>query len=98
MTNVTAMPMPAAVETFFETPRKGQMPRNLMRTKFSIRIAVSDSEKKFSQAHDLRRSFPSARRRRPCTSAMMSPSVRNPPGAIIMTAAGVKFAPKSETP
>ena len=28
ITNVTAAPIPAAVSTFFDTPRKGQIPRN----------------------------------------------------------------------
>ena len=33
-TKVTAAPMPIAVSTFFETPRKGQIPRNCERTTF----------------------------------------------------------------
>ena len=37
MTKVTAMPMPRAVSNFFDTPRKGQMPRNLFMTKLFTR-------------------------------------------------------------
>ena len=36
MTKVTAMPMPVAVSKRLDTPRKGQMPRNLFMTKLFI--------------------------------------------------------------
>ena len=41
MTKVTAMPMPTAVSTFLETPRKGQMPRNWEKMKLFARMAPS---------------------------------------------------------
>src|SRR5699024_11233332 len=37
--------MPKAVSIFFDTPRKGQQPRNFTNMKFSISIAVIASEK-----------------------------------------------------
>ena len=39
-TNVTAMPMPIAVSIFFDTPRKGQMPRNCDRTMLLTKTAA----------------------------------------------------------
>ena len=41
MTKVTAMPIPRAVEGLFETPRNGQIPRNLLKMKFSVRMAAN---------------------------------------------------------
>ena len=41
MTKVTAKPMPTAVSTFLETPRKGQMPRNWEKMKLFARMAAS---------------------------------------------------------
>ena len=41
MTKVTAMPMPTAVSTFLDTPRKGQMPRNWEKMKLFAKIAPS---------------------------------------------------------
>ncbi len=41
MTKVTAIPMPRAVSTFLETPRKGQMPRNRARTKLLTKMALT---------------------------------------------------------
>ena len=39
-TKVTASPIPEAVDTFFDTPRNGQMPRNCDRTMLLTNIAV----------------------------------------------------------
>src|SRR5690606_38709890 len=39
MTKATAMPMPTEVSMRLDTPRKGQMPRNLLRTKLLKKIA-----------------------------------------------------------
>ena len=41
MTNMTAIPMPAAVDIFFETPRKGQIPKNCDKTMLFTKIAVT---------------------------------------------------------
>ena len=40
-TKVTAAPMPIAVSTFFETPRKGQIPRNCERTTLLTNTAAT---------------------------------------------------------
>ena len=42
MTKVTAMPMPTAVSTFLDTPRKGQMPKNWEKIKLLDKIAPSE--------------------------------------------------------
>ena len=39
-TKATAAPMPRALSTFFDTPRKGQMPRNCDSTILLTNIAV----------------------------------------------------------
>ncbi len=39
MTNMTAAPMPAAVFIFLDTPRNGQIPRNLTTTKLFMNTA-----------------------------------------------------------
>ena len=39
-TNVTAMPIPEAVDTFLDTPRNGQIPRNCDNTILFTNIAV----------------------------------------------------------
>jgi hypothetical protein len=39
MTKTTAIPIPIAVSIFLETPKKGQMPRNRLRTKLFTRTA-----------------------------------------------------------
>ena len=44
MTKMTAMPMPVAVSTFLETPRKGQMPRKREKIKLLTRMAPSATE------------------------------------------------------
>jgi hypothetical protein len=38
ITNTTAAPMPTAVEVFLETPRKGQIPKNLASTMLLMKI------------------------------------------------------------
>jgi hypothetical protein len=35
---MTAPPMPTAVDVFFETPRKGQMPRNFANTMLLMKM------------------------------------------------------------
>lgn len=40
ITKITAMPIPSAVSTFLETPKKGQMPKNLVRTKLFTKMAL----------------------------------------------------------
>ena len=42
MTNTTARPMPTAVSTLLEQPRKGQQPRNWEKMKLLIKIAPSE--------------------------------------------------------
>ena len=39
-TKVTASPIPIAVSTFFETPRKGQIPRNCDNTTLLTKMAT----------------------------------------------------------
>jgi hypothetical protein len=39
ITNTTAALMPIAVETFVETPRKGQIPKNCAKTILETRMA-----------------------------------------------------------
>jgi hypothetical protein len=39
ITKTTAIPIPTAVSTLLEQPRKGQMPRNWAKIKLFIRIA-----------------------------------------------------------
>ena len=39
ITKITAPPIPAAVSTFFETPRNGQIPKNLEKIKLFTKIA-----------------------------------------------------------
>ena len=39
-TAVTAIPMPEAVSTFFDTPKKGQMPRNCANTTLLTKMAT----------------------------------------------------------
>ena len=39
-TNVTAAPIPTAVSTFLETPRKGQIPKNCAKTTLLTNIAT----------------------------------------------------------
>jgi hypothetical protein len=39
ITKITATPIPMAVFIFLDTPRKGQIPKNLTRTKFSMSTA-----------------------------------------------------------
>ena len=46
MTKVTAMPMPTAVSTFLETPRKGQQPRNWEKMKLFTRMAPRVMERR----------------------------------------------------
>jgi hypothetical protein len=38
ITNITAMPILKEVSTFLETPRKGHIPKNLVKTKLFTRI------------------------------------------------------------
>ncbi len=40
MTKITAMPIPKAVSTLRETPKKGQMPKNLVKTKLFTKMAL----------------------------------------------------------
>ncbi len=40
MTNITAMPIPIAVSTFLETPKKGQIPKKRITMKLFIKIAL----------------------------------------------------------
>jgi len=40
ITNITANPMPKAVEIFLETPRKGQIPKNCDKTMLFTKIAA----------------------------------------------------------
>ena len=40
MTKRTAAPIPTEVETLFETPRKGQIPKNCAKTMLFTRIAL----------------------------------------------------------
>jgi hypothetical protein len=42
MTNITAIPIPVALETFFETPKNGQSPKKRARTKLLINIEPTD--------------------------------------------------------
>ena len=46
ITKVTAMPMPNAVSSFLETPRKGQQPRNWEKMKLLVRIAPREMASK----------------------------------------------------
>ena len=46
ITNITAPPIPAAVLTFFETPRKGQIPRNWLKTTLLINAVVRRTRNK----------------------------------------------------
>ena len=46
ITNITAPPIPAAVFVFFETPRKGHIPRNWLNTTlFTIAYATAINNK-----------------------------------------------------
>ena len=45
MTNVTAAPIPRAELVFFDTPKKGQMPRNWANTILLMNIAVTMMER-----------------------------------------------------
>ena len=40
MTNMTANPMPTAVDIFFETPKKGQIPKNCDKIMLLTKTAV----------------------------------------------------------
>ena len=51
MTKMTAIPMPMAVSVFFDTPRKGQMPRNLARTKLLTNTALIIRRSSFPIGH-----------------------------------------------
>ena len=59
MTKMTATLMPMAVGRLFDTPRKGQMPRNFERTKLSTRIDVN----RMTSIIFIRRHLPSGRGR-----------------------------------
>jgi hypothetical protein len=51
ITNVTAIPIPVAVSNLLETPRKGQIPRNLARTKLFTNMAEKKSRNTFISLH-----------------------------------------------
>ena len=42
ITKITAMPIPSALESFFDTPKKGHNPRNFVNTKLLMRIAAME--------------------------------------------------------
>ncbi len=46
MTKMTARLMPTAVSIFFDTPRKGQMPKNRVKTKLLMRMAPKKMAKR----------------------------------------------------
>ena len=50
ITTVTAMPMPTALVSFEDTPRKGQMPKNCANTMLLTKIAVMIMAKYSSMA------------------------------------------------
>ena len=47
MTKVTAIPMPTAVSTFLDTPRKGQIPKNWEKIKLFAKMAPSVIARRF---------------------------------------------------
>ena len=103
MTKITARPMRMAVSFLLDTPRKGQMPRNMLSTKLLTMAASMNMEERDS-VFMVNFSYAFAAVVLRCCSFLRSqlknrisrPSTKKPPGGSIMMDQGSKLGPNRE--